>query len=127
MTPRRHGLLSFGLLGLGVLCTVVAVLVDSLALYILASALAGAGFGAGFSRVMGTIGQAAPAADRSRTFATTFIVAYTAFSVPAVLAGLAAQHWGLVPTFIVYGLCEVGVVIIAAALAATSPKRGAPS
>ncbi|MFC9442763.1 MULTISPECIES: MFS transporter [Brevibacterium] len=127
MTPRRHGLLSFGLLGLGVLCTVVAVLVDSLALYIVASALAGAGFGAGFSRVMGTIGQAAPAADRSRTFATTFIVAYTAFSVPAVLAGLAAQHFGLVPTFIVYGLCEVGVVIIAAALAATSPKRGAPS
>ncbi|GGK43511.1 MFS transporter [Nocardia camponoti] len=112
--PTTRRLTGFGMLGVGVALTIVAVLTKSLALYLVASVLAGAGFGITFSLTMATIAAATAARDRAKTFALTFAVAYTAFSVPAVLAGLAAQHWHLRSTFVVYGVIEVIVVVVAA-------------
>jgi MFS family permease len=120
--PDARSAIGFGALAGGVVLTILAITSKSLALYVAGSILAGGGFGITFSLIMGAISSVTPPGDRSRTFAMVFIVAYAAFSVPAVLAGLAAQHWGLKSTFIAYGMLEVLVVAVAA-IAARSSSR----
>ncbi|MEU0093216.1 hypothetical protein [Kribbella sp. NPDC006257] len=43
-----------------------------------------------------------------------YIVSYSAFSVPALVAGLAAQRFGLESTAVAYGVLEVALILIAA-------------
>jgi hypothetical protein len=47
--------------------------------------------------------------DRGEFFAGVYVVGYLAFSVPAVIAGFAAVHFGLLHTTYVYGL---GVMLL---------------
>lgn len=61
--------------------------------------------------------------DRGRVFAAVFALSYTAFSVPAVVAGLLATHVGLTPTAVGYALFIVGLVVIAAAAAVLMGRR----
>lgn len=114
-TPRRAlGLL---LLGVGVIGSVVGVELGSTPWYVVGSLLAGAGFGISFQVAFGQIAQVTPAPSRAQTFASLFVVSYTAFSVPAVVAGLAVQQWGLRPTIGGYGALDVLLVLLAALLA----------
>ncbi|WP_265447974.1 MFS transporter [Flexivirga meconopsidis] len=114
--PHRRAV-GLTLLGGGVAITVIGVLAASLPVYLAGSLVAGAGFGITFLVAMGAIVAATPPHSRAQTFATVFVLNYTAFSVPAVLAGLAVQVWGLRPTLVGYGALEVVLVLLAAALA----------
>lgn len=62
---------------------------------------------------MNVIGALAAPHERGRLFATTFVVCYLAFSVPAVLAGLATGAFGLTATTLGYG-CAVIVLALGA-------------
>ncbi|NNG40055.1 MFS transporter [Flexivirga sp. ID2601S] len=115
--PRRR-VVGLALLGGGVALTVLGVLVTSLPVYLAGSVVAGAGFGITFLVAMGAIVAATPPRSRAQTFATVFVISYTAFSVPAVVAGLAVQGFGLRPTLVGYGVFEVALVLVAASLAA---------
>lgn len=117
--------LGLGALGGGVAITVVGVLLESSAVYVVGSAVAGIGFGATFQAAVAAIGVVTPADKRAQTFAATYVLGYTAFSVPAVIAGLAAQDWGLRPTLIGYGVLDVALVAAAALLAARAARRAA--
>lgn len=120
----RRGL-GLASLGVGVAITVVGVLAASTPIYVVGSVLSGIGFGVTFQVAMGALAAATPPAERAQTFATTFVVSYTAFSVPAVLAGLAAQDWGLRPTLVGYGVLDVALVVLAGALAIRAARRAA--
>jgi hypothetical protein len=80
--------------------------------------VAGVGFGMSSLATFGTLGRLAAPAQRSELFAVAFVISYLAFSVPAVLAGIASTHAGLRPTSIVYA-----VSVIALSLAAVAAQR----
>ena len=57
--------------------------------------------------------------ERGAVFASVYVVSYLAFSVPAVLAGMAATIVGLRPTALVYG----GVVVALGLVALVARQR----
>jgi predicted MFS family arabinose efflux permease len=114
----------YGALAVGVVVTVLALPTGSLPAYVVGSVLAGVGFGATFRVAVDTLGAAAPAAQRGEVFATMYIVSYVAFSVPALVAGLAATRFGLEWTTIVYGVVVVLAVVLAALAGAARARRG---
>ena len=64
----------------------------------------------------GTVVAVADPEDRAGVIAAIFTVGYLAFSVPAVIAGVATSHYGLHGTALVYA----PVVAVLAATAAAS-------
>jgi hypothetical protein len=62
-----------------------------------------------------TIIATASPAERAGLVAATFVMAYLAFSIPALIAGVATTNFGLHATALVY--CAVLVVVITAAIA----------
>lgn len=119
---RTLGLAS---LGSGVVVTIIGVLLSSSVVYVLGSMVAGVGFGVTFQAAVAAIGAVTPASNRAQTFAATYVLGYTAFSIPAVVAGLAAQDWGLRPTLVGYGVLDVALVLTAAVLAVRAARRAA--
>src|SRR5258707_2934934 len=83
------------------------------------SVLAGLGFGPAFSAVFRGLAPLAPPDKRAGLLASIFIVVYLAFSVPALIAGVAVTHYGLRDTTYVYGI----VVMTLAAMTAVSGRR----
>jgi MFS family permease len=113
----------YGTLGLGVVLTIVATLTSTLPLYVVGSAIAGLGFGSAFRFAVNALGEAAPAAQRGQVFATMYIVSYVAFSVPALVAGLAVGAVGLEPTAVAYGALDVALVLIATVAGIVQARR----
>ena len=88
------------------------------------SVIAGLGFGAAFSAVFRSLAPLAPPQKRAGLLASIYMVAYLAFSVPALIAGVAVTHYGLRDTTYVYGV----VVMILAAMTTVAlwRRRGQP-
>ncbi len=55
----------------------------------------------------------APPTERGELLATALVIAYLAFSLPAVAAGFATTSFGLHPTTVVYSTGVVGLSVIA--------------
>src|SRR3954452_8603042 len=106
----------------GVAGTITAVLVGSLALLFVSAVVTGFGFGASFFGALSMITAGVAPGHRAGLLASTFVVGYLAFSVPAIVAGIAVGHVGLARATEVYG----GVVIVLALVAAGSvaARRG---
>lgn len=104
----------------GVAITLVAVASGSTALLYLGSVVAGAGFGTAFSGVFRSLAPLAPPDGRSALVASMYVVCYLAFSIPAVVAGVALTHYDLADTTYVYG----AVLIALAAVTAWAVGRG---
>jgi hypothetical protein len=108
----------------GVLVTVVGIAQGQggagVTLLLVGTAIAGAGFGATFLGSYRTMVAVAPATERGRVIAFIFVLAYSAFSVPALAAGVAAREIGLQRTSIWY---SVGVIVLALASAAATWQR----
>lgn len=113
LPPRLREWVGYGTLGAGVLATVTATLTASLPLYVIGSAIAGFGFGAAFRYAVNALGDASPAAQRGQVFATMYIVSYLAFSIPALIAGLAVGWIGLQSTAVAYGAFETLLIATA--------------
>jgi MFS family permease len=99
------------------------VLGSAVGLYV-GSVLAGLGFGPAFSSVFRSLAPLAPPDKRAGLLASIFIVVYLAFSVPALIAGVAVTYYGLRDTTYVYGI----VVMTLAAMTAVAVwrRRGQP-
>jgi hypothetical protein len=100
----------------GVAGTIVAVLTVSVALLFVAGVVTGFGFGAAFLGAIAMITSGVAPGHRAGLLASTFVVGYLAFSLPAIAAGIAVGSLGLATTTEIYG----GVVIVLALLAAGS-------
>ena len=83
--------------------------------------ISGIGFGASALATFGTLATLAAPHERGELFAVALTISYTAFSVPAVVAGFSATSFGLHPTTLVYG--TVVAVLGAAAVVAQRLRR----
>ena len=111
-------LLAAALLAVGTVGTLAAIGAGSGPLAAVGTVVAGVGFGAAGLGAFGTMAALARPTERGAVFALTYVVSYLAFSVPAVVAGVAANVVGLGPTATVYGgvVAALGVVAFVARL-----------
>jgi MFS family permease len=93
------------------------------ALFLVGTTVAGVGFGAAWSGVYRTLTAEVEPGDRAGLVAAIFIVAYLAFSLPALVAGLASQYYGIRDTALVYNAVVAGLVAVAALAGLRRPPR----
>jgi MFS family permease len=103
-------------LSAGALITFAGVAGRTSALLLAGTAVAGLGSTPAFMGAYGTIVAVARPNERAGLVAAIFTVGYLAFSLPAVIAGVATSHYGLHSTALVYA----PVVAVLAASAAAS-------
>ena len=114
-TPRRALLTGSPLLVAGVLITLAGLATGQLWLYVLGSAAAGAGFGPAFAGALRTLAPLVAPTERAALLTAVYVLSYVAFSVPAVLAGVATTRVGLRDTADGYA---AAVAVVAAAATA---------
>jgi MFS family permease len=111
----------------GVLMTLLALSVTAGWLFFAGSVVAGAGFGMAFMGAFRAVSSGVAPGDRAGLIATVYVVAYLAFSLPAIAAGIAATHLGLGVTATAYA---VRVILLAGTslvgLALHRPSRVSP-
>jgi MFS family permease len=105
--------LSAILLSAGVASTLAGIETHAVALGVIGTVVAGGGFGASGLGSFGTLARIAAPGERSEVLAAALVIAYLAFSLPAVAAGFATTSFGLRPTTIVYSLGVVALGIVA--------------
>jgi MFS family permease len=98
----------------GVTVTFSAIATATAAAFLVGAAVSGAGFGLAFQGAFRAIAALATAGQRAGLVTAIFAVGYLAFSVPALIAGVAATKFGLHATALVYS-ASVAVLVAAAA------------
>jgi MFS family permease len=117
-------LISAILLSAGTALTLAGIELQAVALAVVGTVLAGVGFGASALASFGTLARIATPGERSELLAAALVIAYLAFSLPAVAAGFATSSIGLHTTTVVYALGVVAFGLIAlAALGIRSAGR----
>lgn len=76
---------------------------SSIALFVLATIISGAGFGAGLLGSIRSVSQLAEPHQRAALLSAVYVVSYLSFSFPALAAGVLTTHVGLRTTSFVYG------------------------
>lgn len=118
---RRGGLA----LILGLLVTLLGVDSANLWLFFLGTAVAGLGFGGAFLGALRSVVPLAHAHERGALMASFYVLSYLAFSVPAILAGLAIQRYGLVATTNGYASLQIlaASLVLLLSLRATGVRK----
>ena len=113
------------LLTAGTALTLAGLQGHGVALAAAGTVLAGIGFGASALACFGTLARLAAPEERGELFSVAYIIAYLAFSLPAVLAGFASTYAGLHATALVYGLGVVALSLTALAAQRVRAARAA--
>ena len=108
-------------LAVGTSVSLIGVALASFPVFLVGVVISGAGFGTAFMGVMRSVTPLVQVHDRAGTFASIFVVAYLAFGVPAIVAGLVAPLISLQTTTYVYA----ALVIVLAVWATVSRARAA--
>jgi MFS family permease len=108
------------LLTAGTALTLAGVQTHAVALAGAGTVIAGIGFGASALACFGALARLAAPQERGELFAVAYVIAYLAFSLPAVAAGFASTYVGLHVTAVVYGL---GVIVLSLAALAAQTQR----
>ena len=101
-------------LAAGVALIAISASEDSAALLLLGSVIGGAGFGLAFLGALRNLSAVIPPDQRAGVMSAFFVVAYTALSLPAVLAGLAVTPLGLESTFEIFGTLVAALALVVA-------------
>jgi MFS family permease len=104
-----------GLIIVGVALVLAAVPARSPILFFTGTAIAGAGFGAGFQGGLRTILPLAGPHERAGVMAVIYVISYLAMGLPAIGAGVLVVHSTVSHTALLFGL---GVIALAASTAA---------
>jgi hypothetical protein len=120
-----------GCLGLlvGMAVTCVAIAITAPAVFFIGSGIAGVGFGLAFLGSFRAVTPLAEPDDRAGLVTAIYIVGYLAFSIPALIAGVATTRFGLHTTAVVYSaaLAVLAAVAVAVLLARGSGKSRRPA
>jgi hypothetical protein len=111
-----------GALAVGVAITLAGVETQRVAVMLLGTVIAGAGFGAAFSGTMRTVIPLAKPDERAGLLAAFYVEGYLAFSLPAMLTGFLAPRIGLITAAEFYGAAVI-VMALASLLAMRWPRR----
>lgn len=112
LTTRRTLAGGATVLAVGTAGFVAAVALGSLAAYLAAAVVAGAGFGVAFAGAMRVLLDRSPEGAHAGTLAAVYLFCYLAAAVTSLAAGAAVEVWGLAPVASV--LCGLVVVMVAA-------------
>jgi len=112
-TTARAGLSS---LIVGLVVALTAVESGSNGLFLAGAAICGLGFGPAFGGIFRALAELAPADRRAELVSSILMVAYLAFSLPAVGAGIAVTQIGLQETAEIYGGVLIVLAVVALAL-----------
>ena len=116
LPPPRMARLGTAVLAAGSGLFLLAVGWSSITVFVVASIVAGAGFGTGFLGSFRAVSQLAEPRERAALLSAVFVVSYLAFSLPALLAGVLTTHIGLRDTSFGYGGFVALVAVAALAL-----------
>jgi MFS family permease len=116
VAPRTTARGGLSALIAGVGLALVALAAESSVLFLVGAAVAGLGFGPAFAGVFRALSMRAPADQRAGVNSAVFVVSYLAFSLPAILAGIAVTEIGLRDTAEIYGLALIAIAGVALAL-----------
>ena len=100
----------------GVALALLAFNDGSTALFFVATAVAGLGFGPAFAGAFRAVSNRAPADQRAALVAAVYVASYLAYSLPALAAGIAVTQFGLRDTANVYGAALIALALVALAL-----------
>ena len=114
-----------GLLAVGTLVTLGGLVLGVPLGAAAGTVVAGVGFGMASLGCFGTLARIAAPETRGELMAVAYVVAYLAFSLPAVVAGIATVHLGLRPVAEVYGLVVVALGLTAVVARALVVRRRA--
>ena len=103
LSPPVMARLGSAVLAVGTGLSLLALAWSSIALCVVGSIVAGAGFGTGFLGSLRSVSQLAEPHERAALLSAVFVVSYFAFSVPALAAGVLTTHIGLRTTSFAYG------------------------
>jgi len=101
-------------LSAGLLVMVAAAAEESSALFLTGAVIGGAGFGVAFLGALRALSSAIPHEHRASVMSAFYVVAYSALSLPAILAGLLVTPLGLEPTFEIFGSVVAGLALVVA-------------
>lgn len=100
------------LLIVGVAGTLGAVALGSITGLYAGSVVAGLGFGPAFSGIFRSLAPLAPPDKRGALLASIYVVIYVSFSIPAIIAGVAVNRYGLLGTTYAYGLVVIALTLV---------------
>jgi MFS family permease len=116
LPPASMARLGTAALAVGACLFLLALMSSSIALFVVASIVAGAGFGSGFLGALRSVSQLAEPHERAALLSAVYVVSYLAFSVPALVEGVLTTHIGLLDSSLGYGgfvaLVAVGALAI---------------
>lgn len=99
-------------LAAGVTVTLAGIMLQSVAVMLAGTLIAGMGFGSGYSGSFRILLPLAEEHERAGLLAAYFVESYLSFAVPAVLAGLAVPTLGLVMTSKLYGAAAIALALV---------------
>ena len=102
LSPRAAMLAGCLCLLAGMAVTFGAIATTTSPAFLIGTTVAGVGFGLAFQGSFRMITALAKPDDRAGLVTAIYIVGYLAFSIPALIAGVATTHFGLHPTALVY-------------------------
>ncbi|PRZ29695.1 putative MFS family arabinose efflux permease [Antricoccus suffuscus] len=122
----NHGLMYIGAgaTAIGVIGVMLSTLAGATILFFLASIVAGVGFGTIFVGSFGSVSERINPLERAQIVATIYVINYTAFSVPVIVAGLVVAQQGMLRTTTYFSI-YVFVLAILAFVAIRSGRRRA--
>jgi MFS family permease len=123
--PRSTMLAGCVALLAGIAVTLAAITTGTSWAFLVGTAVAGVGFGPGFTGAYRMVVARSTPDGRASLIAAIFSVSYLAFSLPAVIAGVATTHYGLHDTAIAY--CIVIALLVAAAGGSLVLRRRSPA
>lgn len=101
-------------LAAGILLIAVSASAGSGALLLSGAAIGGMGFGVAFLGALRALSAAIPPAHRAEVMSAFYLVAYTALSLPAVLAGVLVTPLGLRTTFELFSAVVAALALVVA-------------
>ena len=121
-----HVTMLAGCLGLlvGMAVTCIAIAATASAVFFVGSGIAGVGFGLAFLGSFRAVTPLAEPDDRAGLVTAIYIVGYLAFSIPALIAGVATTRFGLHSTALVY---SAALAVLAAVAVAALLRRPRPA
>jgi MFS family permease len=102
---------------------IVALASSSLIVFVIASLLAGGGFGPAFLGALRSVTQMAEPNERAALLSAVYVVSYLAFSIPALIAGLLITYDGLRVTSLGYGGFVAVIALAALAMERISSRN----
>ena len=121
ISPRAAMLTGCLFLLAGLAGTCGAIAATTSAAFLAGTAVAGVGFGLAFLGAFRMIIALARPGQQAGLVAAIFIVGYIAFSVPALIAGVATTKFGLHPTALVYSASTAALAAAATGIAVSRP------